>query len=158
MCIPCCFTVSTAEVALIERWGKFHRLAQVRKKRCGSRFPQEFPGKKNNTSHLDYFALQPGFNITFCPCEQQVGRLSFRVQQLNVRVETKTLDNVFLEAVVSVQYQVLRDKCYEAFYALTNPVQQITAHVYDVCNYTRLTANQTVTTAFSHDARFSLCR
>jgi hypothetical protein len=32
MCIPCCFTVSTAEVALIERWGKFHRLAQVRKR------------------------------------------------------------------------------------------------------------------------------
>lgn len=67
-----------------------------------------------------------------CPYEKQVGRLSFRVQQLNVRVETKTLDNVFLEAVVSVQYQVLRDKCYEAFYSLTNPVQQITAHVYDV--------------------------
>ena len=54
------------------------------------------------------------------------------MQQLNVRVETKTLDNVFLEAVVSVQYQVLRDKCFEAFYSLTNPVQQITAHVYDV--------------------------
>ena len=51
---------------------------------------------------------------------------------MNVRVETKTLDNVFLEAVVSVQYQVLRDKVYEAFYALTNPNQQITAHVYDV--------------------------
>jgi len=33
---------------------------------------------------------------------------------------------------VSVQYQVLRDKVYEAFYALTNPAQQITAHVYDV--------------------------
>jgi regulator of protease activity HflC (stomatin/prohibitin superfamily) len=76
------------------------------------------------------------------------------VQQLNVRVETKTLDNVFLEAVVSVQYQVLRDKCYEAFYALTNPVQQITAHVYDVCNYTCLTADPILPTAFSHGARF----
>jgi regulator of protease activity HflC (stomatin/prohibitin superfamily) len=102
MCFPCCFTVSTAEVVLVERWGQFSRLAQ------------------------------PGFNVVCCPCEQQAGVLSFRVQQLNVRVETKTLDNVFLEAVVSVQYQVLRDKCYEAFYALTNPVQQITAHVYDV--------------------------
>ena len=70
--------------------------------------------------------------MVLCPFEQQAGRLSFRVQQLNVRVETKTLDNVFLEAVVSVQYQVLRDKCFEAFYSLTNPVQQITAHVYDV--------------------------
>ena len=64
--------------------------------------------------------------------EQLVGKLSFRVQQLNVRVETKTLDNVFINAVVSVQYQVLREKVYEAFYALTNPAQQITAHVYDV--------------------------
>lgn len=63
---------------------------------------------------------------------QLVGRLSFRVQQLNVKVETKTLDNVFLTAVVSVQYQVLRDKCYEAFYSLTNERQQITSHVYDV--------------------------
>jgi regulator of protease activity HflC (stomatin/prohibitin superfamily) len=64
--------------------------------------------------------------------EQLVGRMSFRVQQLDVRVETKTLDNVFLTAVVSVQYQILREKTYEAFYALTNPAQQITAHVFDV--------------------------
>lgn len=61
-----------------------------------------------------------------------VGKLSFRVQQLNVRVETKTLDNVFITAVVSVQYQILREKTWEAFYSLTNPAQQITAHVYDV--------------------------
>lgn len=87
-----------------------------------------------NTHSFGQFTrlAQPGFNVVCCPCEQQVGKLSFRVQQLNVRVETKTLDNVFLVAVVSVQYQVLRDKCYEAFYALTNPVEQITAHVYDV--------------------------
>ena len=102
MCTPCCFIVSTAEVALIERFGQFNRLAQ------------------------------PGCNMIVMPCEQRVGLLSFRVQQLNVTVETKTLDNVFLVAVVSVQYQVLRDKTYEAFYALTNPKQQITAHVYDV--------------------------
>jgi len=47
-------------------------------------------------------------------------------------VETKTLDNVFVTAVVSVQYQILREKVYDAFYALTNPTQQITAHIYDV--------------------------
>lgn len=102
MCIPCCFIVSTAEVGIIETWGKYSRL------------------------------VQPGLAIIFCPMDQLVGRLSFRVQQLNVRVETKTSDNVFITAVVSVQYQVLRDKVYEAFYALTNPAQQITAHVYDV--------------------------
>jgi regulator of protease activity HflC (stomatin/prohibitin superfamily) len=75
---------------------------------------------------------QAGLNFVCWPHEQNVGTLSFRVQQLNVRVETKTLDNVFLNAVVSVQYQVLREKCFEAYYALTNPQQQITAHVYDV--------------------------
>lgn len=102
MCLPCCFTISTAEVGVIERWGKYTRL------------------------------VQPGLGIAFCPMEQLVGRLSFRVQQLDVRVETKTLDNVFLTAVVSVQYQILKEKVYDAFYALTNPAQQITAHVYDV--------------------------
>jgi len=102
MCVPCFFTVSTAEVGVIEKWGKYSRL------------------------------VQPGLNVVMCPMEQMVGRLSFRVQQLDVRVETKTLDNVFLTAVVSVQYQILKEKVYDAFYALTNPAQQITAHVYDV--------------------------
>jgi regulator of protease activity HflC (stomatin/prohibitin superfamily) len=102
MCIPCFFTISTSEVGVIESWGKFSRL------------------------------VQPGLGFVLCPMEQLVGRLSFRVQQLDVRVETKTQDNVFLTAVVSVQYQVLRENVFEAFYALSNPQQQITAHVYDV--------------------------
>lgn len=55
--------------------------------------------------------------------------MSFRVQQLDVRVETKSKDNVFVVATVSIQYQILREKTYEAFYALTNPSQQIQAHV-----------------------------
>ena len=62
MCIPCCFTISTSEAGVIERWGKYCRL------------------------------VQPGLGFTICPMEQLVGRLSFRVQQLDVRVETKTLD------------------------------------------------------------------
>ncbi|KAG7365907.1 membrane protease subunit [Nitzschia inconspicua] len=102
MCIPCFFTISTSEVGVVERWGKYTRLAQ------------------------------PGLGCVLCPMEQLVGRISFRVQQLDVRVETKTSDNVFLVATVSVQYQVLRENVFEAFYALTNPAQQITAHVYDV--------------------------
>jgi len=61
-----------------------------------------------------------------------VGRLSYRVQQLDVRVETKTLDNVFLTAVVSIQFQILREKAYDAYYALSDPRRQITAHVFDV--------------------------
>lgn len=71
-------------------------------------------------------------HTTAAAMDSLVGKLSFRVQQLNVRVETKTLDNVFITAVVSVQYQILREKTWEAFYSLTNPAQQITAHVYDV--------------------------
>jgi len=71
-------------------------------------------------------------NVLFCPWQQVVGKISYRVQQLDVRVETKTLDNVFITAVVSIQYQVLQDGVWQAFYALTNPHQQITAHVYDV--------------------------
>jgi len=74
----------------------------------------------------------PGLGCICCPFEQLAGKLSFRVQQLDVKVETKTLDNVFITAVVSVQYQILREKVYDAFYALTNPTQQITAHVFDV--------------------------
>jgi len=102
MCIPCFFTISTSEVGIIEKWGKYERLAQ------------------------------PGLGCVICPMEQIVGRLSFRVQQLDVKVETKTLDNVFLQTVVSVQYQILQEKVFEAFYALSNPTTQITAHVYDV--------------------------
>lgn len=69
----CCFTISTSEVGVIEHFGKYSRL------------------------------VQPGLGLTCWPCDQLVGKLSFRVQQLNVRVETKTLDNVFIQSVVSVQ-------------------------------------------------------
>lgn len=65
-------------------------------------------------------------------CLQQYLSIYAGVQQLDVRVETKTKDNVFLTAVVSVQYQVIREKVYQAFYSLTNARQQITSHVYDV--------------------------
>jgi len=71
-------------------------------------------------------------SILCCPIEEMVGKVSTRVQQLDVRVETKTLDNVFITAVVSVQYQVIRAQVFDAFYSLTNPSQQITAHIYDV--------------------------
>ena len=61
-----------------------------------------------------------------------VGKVSLRVQQLEVRCETKTLDNVFIDIIVSIQYQVLQERVYEAFYSLSNPRQQITSYVYDV--------------------------
>ena len=54
------------------------------------------------------------------------------MQQLDVKVETKTEDNVFVHVIVAVQYHVLEDKVYEAFYRLANANMQITAFVFDV--------------------------
>lgn len=78
------------------------------------------------------FPFLAGLSCIVYPYESLVGRISFRVQKIDVRVETKTLDNVFITAIVSVQYQVQKDNVYDAFYSLTNPRQQITAHIYDV--------------------------
>ena len=60
------------------------------------------------------------------------GKLSLKIQQLDVIVETKTLDDVFVKLKVSVQYVVIRDKVYEAFYRLEYPHEQITSYVFDV--------------------------
>ena len=62
----------------------------------------------------------PELNTKIPMIETKAGRLSLRVQQLNVKVETKTADNVFVDIVVSVQYHVVREgKEFEAFYKLT---------------------------------------
>ena len=60
------------------------------------------------------------------------GRLSLKIQQLDVIIETKTLDDVFVKLKVSVQYVVIRDKVYDAFYKLEYPHDQITSFVFDV--------------------------
>ncbi|MHA7863411.1 SPFH domain-containing protein [Flagellimonas marinaquae] len=60
------------------------------------------------------------------------GRLSLKIQQLDVIVETKTKDDVFVKLKVSVQYVVIRDKVYDAFYKLEYPHDQITSYVFDV--------------------------
>lgn len=60
------------------------------------------------------------------------GRLSLKIQQLDVIVETKTLDDVFVKLKVSVQYVVIREKVYDAFYKLEYPHDQITSFVFDV--------------------------
>lgn len=59
-------------------------------------------------------------------------RLSLRIQQLDVVVETKTKDDVFVHLKISVQYQILRDKVYDAFYRLQNPHEQLTAYIFDL--------------------------
>ena len=47
-------------------------------------------------------------------------------------VETKTLDDVFIKLKISVQYKILKDAIYDAFYKLENPHDQITSYVFDV--------------------------
>jgi regulator of protease activity HflC (stomatin/prohibitin superfamily) len=95
------FTVRQQTSAIIERFGKFKKVSPA------------------------------GLNFKIPFIDRIVGRLSLRVQQLDVRVETKTKDNVFVFVVVSVQYHVLSNKVVDAFYRLQNPQEQITAFVFD---------------------------
>lgn len=95
------FTVKQQTAAIIERLGRFQSIRR--------------PG------------LQ--FKIPFV--DRVSGRISLRVMQLDVMVETKTLDNVFVKLKVSVQYYILNDKIYEAFYKLSNANDQITSYVFD---------------------------
>jgi len=60
------------------------------------------------------------------------GRVNLRIQQLDVIIETQTKDNVFVKMKVSVQFKVIQEKVYEAFYKLEYPHDQITAYVFDV--------------------------
>ncbi|MDR2812606.1 MAG: SPFH domain-containing protein [Puniceicoccales bacterium] len=96
------FTVEQQTCAVIERFGKFHRIAN------------------------------PGLNILIPIIDQIRLRLSLKICQLDVNIETKTQDNVFINLLVSVQYRILLDKIYEAFYMLQNPTKQIEAFVFDV--------------------------
>jgi regulator of protease activity HflC (stomatin/prohibitin superfamily) len=96
------FTVDQQTVAIIERFGKFNR------------------------------APTAGLNIKIPLVEWVKGILSLRIQQLDVVIETKTKDNVFVKVTVSVQYHVVPEKIYDAFYKLTDPERQIESFVFDV--------------------------
>src|SRR5688500_11612723 len=96
------YTVEQQTVALIQRFGRFVR------------------------------ETGPGFHFRWPYIEQIVSRVNLRVQQLDVAVETKTEDNVFVHMTVSVQYFVLPEKVYEAHYKLDDARRQITSYVFDV--------------------------
>src|ERR1043166_837054 len=96
------FQVRTAEAVVIQRMGKFLRVATA------------------------------GMNFKLPWLDQIAGRIDLRVQQLALDVETKTKDNVFVKIPVSVQYHVIPEKVYEAFYKLANPKQQISSYVFNV--------------------------
>jgi regulator of protease activity HflC (stomatin/prohibitin superfamily) len=60
------------------------------------------------------------------------GRINLKIQQLDVIVETKTKDDVFVHLKISIQFQVLEDKVYDAFYKLESPREQITSYIFDL--------------------------
>jgi len=73
-----------------------------------------------------------GLHLKIPLVDRIAGRFSLKIQQLDVIVETKTKDDVFVKLKISVQYVVLKDKVYEAFYKLEHPSDQITSYVFDV--------------------------
>ena len=70
------------------------------------------------------------FKIPFV--QRIAARIGLKIQQLDVIIETKTLDDVFVKLKVSVQYVVIKEKVYEAYYQLEYPHEQITSYVFDV--------------------------
>lgn len=95
------FTVRQQTSAIVERFGRFTRIAPA------------------------------GLNLKIPFIDRIAGRLSLRIQQLDVKIETKTKDNVFVNVIVSVQYYVLPSKVVDAFYKLQDPQGQITSFVFD---------------------------
>lgn len=79
---------------------------------------------------------EPGCHFICWPRTGVVGTLSLRIQQLDVLCETKTKDNVFVQCSVAVQYRVLLESAYDAWYRLSDPRGQIQAYVFDVIRST----------------------
>jgi regulator of protease activity HflC (stomatin/prohibitin superfamily) len=96
------FTIEQAHAGVVQRLGKFLRIAQ------------------------------PGLNFKAPYLDVVVANISLQVQQLDVKVETKTKDNVFVQIPISVQYKVMPDRVYDAFYKLSDPIKQIESFVYNV--------------------------
>jgi len=69
---------------------------------------------------------------TKSPLHTIAGTVSLKLRQLNINIETKTFDNVFVNVNVVIQYRILEDKIFEAFYSLEEPQKQIQSFVFDV--------------------------
>lgn len=95
------FTVKQQSAAIVQRLGKFQSVRNA------------------------------GLQFKIPLIDQIAGRVNLRIQQLDVLVETKTKDDVFVRIKVSVQFLILVDKIYDAFYRLQNPHDQITSYVFD---------------------------
>ena len=73
-----------------------------------------------------------GLQLKLPIIDRIAGRVNLRIQQLDVIIETQTKDNVFVKMKISVQFKVIPEHVYEAFYKLEYPHDQITAYVFDV--------------------------
>jgi regulator of protease activity HflC (stomatin/prohibitin superfamily) len=100
--LGCFFTVNTAEVAIVTRFGKFLRVANA------------------------------GLNWKWPFIDAVAGKVSLRVNQIALTMETKTKDNVFVTIPISVQNRVHPEGVYDAFYKLSNPAEQIQSYVEQV--------------------------
>jgi regulator of protease activity HflC (stomatin/prohibitin superfamily) len=96
------FLVKQQTAAIMERFGKFHSVRVS------------------------------GLQLKIPLIDRVAGRINLKIQQLDVIIETKTKDDVFVRLKVSVQFQVVKNKVYDAFYKLENPQSQITSYVFDV--------------------------
>ncbi|MDB4179991.1 SPFH domain-containing protein [Flavobacteriaceae bacterium] len=96
------FIINQQTAGIIERFGKFHSIRQS------------------------------GLQLKIPVVDRIAGKLSLKIQQLDVIIETKTKDDVFVKLKVSVQYKVIKEKVYDAFYKLDFPHEQITSYVFDV--------------------------
>ena len=74
---------------------------------------------------------QPGFKLRIPIIESVASKENLKIQQLDVDVETKTNDDVFVILKISVQYRIIGNKVYEAFYELDDPHGQIASYIFD---------------------------
>ena len=96
------FTVEQQSASVVERFGKFHRVSN------------------------------PGLNFKIPFIEEVRSPISLRVMQIDVAVETKTIDDVFIHIITSVQFKIIPEKIYEAYYTLNDPKGQVQAYIFDV--------------------------
>lgn len=111
------FIVRTREAAILERLGKFQKVAHA------------------------------GLHFKMPWVDRVRDKISLQVRQLDVMVETKTKDNVFVQIPVAVQYEVVQGREREAYYMLSNHEQQIVAYVQD--NVRSSVANMNLDDSFS---------
>lgn len=95
------YSVKQQSNVIIERFGRFHKIQE------------------------------PGLHVKVPFIDKKVGHSDLRIQQLDLNVETKTKDNVFVNIAVSVQYSINPERVYDAFYKLSDHKRQMTSYVFD---------------------------